>query len=333
MTQKRPPLGPVLVIIPTYNEAENTPLITARLRKAVPAAHILIVDDNSPDGTGAIADQLAEKDGHIHVLHRKGKEGLAAAYVAGFHWGLDNGFDVLVEHDADGSHQPEQLPLLLDALTDADAVKGSRWVKGGSVVNWPLSRKILSVGGNAWTKLMLGIPVNDATGGFCAWRANTLRNIGIDELQAAGYGFQVDLAWRAIKNGFEIKEVPIEFVERELGSSKMSQKIVLEALALTTRWGVEYRLDQVRDFLGRFGKQASHTATEVGIKAAEFAGDVAEQAGKVAEQAGKAADEARIRLAARKQTGAAATAGSPDEDDPDRGPTTDYEAKSTASDD
>ena len=246
-----PPLGTVLVIIPTYNEAQNIESITGRLRKAVPAAHILVADDNSPDGTGDIVDRLVAADDHIHVLHRKGKEGLGAAYLAGFHWGLDNGYGVLVEHDADGSHQPEQLPLLLEALEHADMVKGSRWVKGGKVVNWPKSRELLSKGGNLWTRMWLGIPLKDATGGFNAFRAETLTGLGLDDVASAGYCFQVDLAWRALKTGHTVVEVPIEFVEREFGDSKMSRNIVVEAMIRTALWGVEYRSGQVKDFAGR----------------------------------------------------------------------------------
>ncbi len=246
-----PPLGTVLVVIPTYNEAQNIESITGRLRKSVPEAHILVADDNSPDGTGDIVDRLMETDDHIHVLHRKGKEGLGAAYLAGFHWGLENGYGVLVEHDADGSHQPEQLPLLLEALKNADMVKGSRWVKGGSVVNWPKSREILSKGGNLWTRMWLGIPLKDATGGFNAFRAETLRQLGLDDVASAGYCFQVDLAWRALKTGHTVVEVPIEFVEREFGDSKMSKNIVVEAMIRTALWGVEYRGGQVRDLAGR----------------------------------------------------------------------------------
>lgn len=245
-----PPLGKVLVIIPTYNEAQNVESITRRLRTAVPEAHVLIADDNSPDGTGEIADRLVADDDHVHVLHRKGKEGLGAAYLAGFHWGLDEGFDVIVEHDADGSHQPEQLPLLLEALKQADMVKGSRWVRGGSVVNWPRSRKILSRGGNLWTRLWLGIPLKDATGGFNAFRAATLRGINLDEVASAGYCFQVDLAWRALKNDYHVVEVPIEFVEREFGDSKMSRSIVIEAMIRTAAWGIDHRLRQLRGLLG-----------------------------------------------------------------------------------
>lgn len=240
-----PPLGEVLVIIPTYNEAQNIESITLRLRKAVPQAHVLVADDNSPDGTGDIADRLAAADDHVHVLHRRGKEGLGAAYLAGFRWGLDHGYGVLVEHDADGSHQPEQLPLLLDALKDADMVKGSRWVPGGSVVNWPASRKFLSRGGNLWTRMWLGIPLKDSTGGFNAFRADTLRGIDLDGVASAGYCFQIDLAWRALKRGYRVVEVPIEFVEREFGDSKMNRNIVVEAMVRTAGWGVQYRLGQL----------------------------------------------------------------------------------------
>lgn len=239
-------LDRVLVIIPTYNESQNIESITTRLRRAVPHAHVLIADDNSPDGTGEVADRLAEGDDHVHVMHRKGKEGLGAAYLAGFHWGLDQGYGVLVSHDADGSHQPEELPRLLEAIEDgADMVKGSRWVKGGSVVNWPKSREFISKGGSLWTRLWLGIPVKDATGGFNAYRASTLRGISLDEVASAGYCFQIDLVWRALKSGFRVVEVPIEFVEREFGDSKMSRNIVVEALVRTTLWGIDHRLGQV----------------------------------------------------------------------------------------
>ncbi len=241
----------VLVIIPTYNEAENIGPITSRLRAAVPNADILVVDDNSPDGTGRLADDLAAADSHIHVLHRTGKEGLGAAYLAGFDWGLERDYDVLVEHDADGSHRPEQLPALLARLETADVVKGSRWVPGGRVVNWPKTRELLSRGGNLWVKLWLGLPVADATGGYAAWRSDTLRGIDLAAVQAAGYGFQVDLAWRAIRNGFTIAEVPIEFADRTYGDSKMSQRIVAEAMWLTTRWGIAHRWSQLKALLTR----------------------------------------------------------------------------------
>jgi dolichol-phosphate mannosyltransferase len=247
----------VLVIIPTYNEAENIELISHRVRVANPTAHILVADDNSPDGTGRIADTLAAADSQIHVMHRIGKEGLGAAYLAGFAWGLEQGFDVLVELDADGSHQPEQLPVLLEALQDADMVKGSRWVKGGKVVNWPKSREILSRGGNLWTQLALGVPLKDTTGGFNVFRAATLRGIGLDNIASAGYCFQVDLSWRALKAGYRVVEVPITFIERERGDSKMSQKIVIEALIRTTLWGIAYRAQQ----LSRLGRSAKAVAS------------------------------------------------------------------------
>jgi dolichol-phosphate mannosyltransferase len=239
-------LGRILVIIPTYNEAENVEPIVARLRKAVPEAHVLIADDNSPDGTGDLADKLAASDDHVHVLHRQGKEGLGAAYIAGFRWGLDEGYQVLVEHDADGSHQPEQLHRLLAGLRDADLVLGSRYVPGGEVQNWPKSREILSRGGNIYTRLALGVPLQDATGGFRAFKRQTLEGIGLAEVASAGYCFQVDLAWRALKAGFRVVEVPITFVERERGQSKMSQKIVIEAMLLVGRWGVVHRANQFR---------------------------------------------------------------------------------------
>ncbi|GAA1145250.1 dolichol-phosphate mannosyltransferase [Kitasatospora gansuensis] len=241
-------LGGVLVIIPTYNEAENVERITARVRAAVPEAHILVADDNSPDGTGDIADKLAGADDHLHVLHRKGKEGLGAAYLAGFRWGLDRGYQVLVEMDADGSHRPEELPRLLTALRTADLVLGSRWVPGGEVVNWPRSRLLLSRGGSLYSRLMLDVPIRDVTGGYRAFRRETLEGLGMEHVASAGYCFQVDLAWRTVKAGYKVAEVPITFVERELGASKMSRSIVVEALWRVTAWGVTARVDKL---LGR----------------------------------------------------------------------------------
>jgi dolichol-phosphate mannosyltransferase len=244
-------LEPILVIIPTYNESENIARIISRTRKAVPDAQILIADDNSPDGTGELSDEIAAADDHVHVMHRLGKEGLGAAYLAGFEWGLNAGYEVLVEMDADGSHQPEQLPQLLAALADADLVLGSRWVNGGEVVNWPKSREILSRGGNLWTRIALGIPLRDSTGGYRAFRRKTLLGLGLDNVASAGYCFQVDLAWRALKAGFKVVEVPITFIEREYGDSKMSQRIVVEALVLTTVWGIGHRARQLRALVKR----------------------------------------------------------------------------------
>jgi dolichol-phosphate mannosyltransferase len=240
-------LGKILVVIPTYNEVDNLARIVDRVRTSVPEAYILVADDNSPDGTARVADELADNDDHIHVMHRLGKEGLGAAYLAGFSWALDNGFDVVVEMDADGSHQPEQLPLLLDALRDADLVLGSRWVPGGTVVNWPKSRELLSKGGNWYTRHALRIPLRDATGGYRAFRATTLRSLDLDGVGSAGYIFQVDLAHRTLSQGLRVVEVPIEFVEREVGDSKMNRKIVSEALWRVTVWGMRERVHQVRD--------------------------------------------------------------------------------------
>ena len=224
----------VLVIIPTYNERENLPLILDRLLRAVPAVHVLVADDGSPDGTGQIADERAAADDRIHVLHRTVKEGLGAAYIAGFGWGLERGYDVLVEMDADGSHAPEQLPRLLDALHHADVVLGSRYVAGGTVVNWPKRRELLSRGGNLYSRFALGVRIYDITGGYRAYRAEVLRTLELDQVASHGYCFQVDLAWRAVQAGFRVTEVPITFTEREIGESKMSGGIVREALLKVT---------------------------------------------------------------------------------------------------
>ncbi|MZD10338.1 glycosyltransferase [Streptomyces sp. SID5785] len=236
------PLGTTLVIIPTYNEAENITTVVGRVRAAVPAAHVLVADDNSPDGTGKLADELAADDPQVHVLHRTGKEGLGAAYLAGFAWGMEHDYGVLVEMDADGSHQPEELPRLLTALKGADLVLGSRWVPGGRVVNWPRSRQFLSRGGSTYSRLLLDVPIRDVTGGFRAFRRETLEGLGLDEVVSQGYCFQVDLARRAVKAGYHVVEVPITFVERELGDSKMSKDIVVEALWRVTTWGLGERV-------------------------------------------------------------------------------------------
>ncbi|MFJ8586863.1 polyprenol monophosphomannose synthase [Streptomyces sp. NPDC093595] len=242
------PLGEALVIIPTYNEADNIKPIVGRVRAAVPDAHVLVADDNSPDGTGKLADELAAEDDHVHVLHRKGKEGLGAAYLAGFRWGIERDYGVLVEMDADGSHQPEELPRLLTALKGADLVLGSRWVPGGRVVNWPKSREFLSRGGSTYSRLLLDVPIRDVTGGFRAFRKETLEGLGLDDVASQGYCFQVDLARRAVAAGYHVVEVPITFVEREHGDSKMSRDIVVEALWRVTAWGVGSRADRI---LGR----------------------------------------------------------------------------------
>jgi dolichol-phosphate mannosyltransferase len=218
----------VAVVIPTYNERENLEPIISRIHAAVPATDILVVDDNSPDGTGGIADNLARDDERIHALHRRAKTGLGSAYLAGFGWGLERGYGVLVEMDADGSHDPAELPMLLAALADADMVLGSRWIPGAAVRNWPKSREILSRGGNAYARMMLGIGARDVTGGYRAYRAETLRAINLNGVESQGYCFQVDLALRVSQAGLTITEVPITFTERTRGASKMSQAIVVE---------------------------------------------------------------------------------------------------------
>jgi len=244
-------IGRVLVVIPTYDEAQTIRSAVDGVRAAVPDADVLVVDDGSPDGTGEIADALAARDGHLHVLHRERKEGLGTAYVAGFRWGLERGYDTLVEMDADGSHRPRDLPVLLSALVHADLVLGSRYVPGGRIVNWPRRREVLSRGGNLYTRLALGVPLRDVTGGFRAYRAGALRSLDLSEVSSQGYCFQVDLAWRMVRAGMRVVEVPITFVERVEGTSKMSGAIVREALWQVTRWGVDRRVDRLRQAVRR----------------------------------------------------------------------------------
>lgn len=239
-------LGRVLVIIPTYNERDNIERIAGRVREAVPEADVLVVDDASPDGTGEVADAMAAGDEQVKVLHREGKEGLGPAYIAGFRWAAEHGYDVMVEMDADGSHQPEELPRLLSALEDADLVIGARWVPGGKVRNWPKRREALSRGANTYARLMLGIHLHDATAGYRAFRAATLDKIGLDEVDSRGYCFQIDLALRAVRQGLRVVEVPITFVEREHGTSKMSRDVMAEAALRITQWGVSDRVGKNR---------------------------------------------------------------------------------------
>ena len=239
-------LGRVLVIIPTYNERDNIERITARVRKTVPSVDVLVVDDASPDGTGDLADAMADKDEQLKVLHREGKDGLGPAYIAGFRWAAEHGYDVMVEMDADGSHQPEEMPRLLAALEDADLVIGARWVPGGKVRNWPKRREALSRGANTYARLMLGIPLHDATAGYRAFRAATLAKIGLEEVDSRGYCFQIDLALRALRQGLRVVEVPITFVEREHGTSKMSRDVMAEAALRITQWGMADRVGKLR---------------------------------------------------------------------------------------
>ncbi|MFS8103944.1 polyprenol monophosphomannose synthase [Lentzea alba] len=242
-------LGQVLVVIPTYNERDNIGKIVKRLHTALPDVHVLVVDDGSPDGTGQLADEMAAADERVHVMHRTEKAGLGAAYVAGFQWALDREYGVICEMDADGSHAPEQLHRLLDALPQADLVLGSRWVPGGEVVNWPAQRKFLSLGGSLYSRLALGANIRDMTGGYRAFRADTLRKLNLASVASAGYCFQIDLLWRTLELGFRVREVPITFLEREFGESKMSGNIVREALIRVTKWGLRRRGNQVKALL------------------------------------------------------------------------------------
>ena len=242
----------VLVIIPTYNELENLPVIHRRLKDACPHVHLLIVDDSSPDGTGQLAEELAAADaGRTHVMHRTAKDGLGAAYLAGFAWGLSRDYSVLVEMDADGSHAPEQLYRLLDAIdAGADVAIGSRYVDGGAVRNWPVRRLVLSKTANTYARLLLGVGIHDITAGYRAYRRGVLEKIGLDAVDSKGYCFQVDLTWRAVNNGFTITEVPITFTERELGVSKMSGSNIREAMVKVARWGIGGRVNRLRGARG-----------------------------------------------------------------------------------
>lgn len=241
-----PDLGRVVMVVPTYNEADNIAWIVGRLRAAQPALDVLVVDDGSPDGTGDIADGLSAADPQVHVLHRTTKGGLGAAYLAGFAWALDRGYDVIGEMDADGSHQPEQLQRLLTGLLDADLVIGSRWIPGGSVVNWPWEREVLSRGGNLYVRLLLGIKVRDATAGYRLFRRTTLEKLQLESVRSTGYVFQTDLVTRTLRAGLAVREVPIEFVERVRGESKMSGQVAVESLKRITAWGIRERWARVK---------------------------------------------------------------------------------------
>ncbi|MGN6161516.1 MAG: polyprenol monophosphomannose synthase [Marmoricola sp.] len=231
----------MVVVVPTYNEAENIRVLLDRLRGVQPEFDVLVVDDGSPDGTGAIADEYAARDAAIHVLHRSVKEGLGAAYLDGFAWALARGYDVIGEMDADGSHQPEQLYRLLAALPDADLVIGSRYVPGGSVVNWPRRREWLSRGGNTYIRALLGVRIRDVTAGYRLFHRDTLLAIDLSTVESTGYVFQADLAYRTLQAGLTVREVPIEFVERVRGKSKMSADVARESLMRITGWGMEQR--------------------------------------------------------------------------------------------
>jgi dolichol-phosphate mannosyltransferase len=237
-----------LVIIPTYNERDNLPTVVARVLAARRDVDVLVVDDDSPDGTGELADELSDaRPGRVHVLHRVEKDGLGAAYVAGFSWGLQRQYPVLVEMDADGSHPPEQLHRLLDAVDGgADLVIGSRYVPGGEVRNWPRRRMVLSRTANGYSRILLGVDIHDITAGYRAYRREVLEKIDLAAVDSKGYCFQIDLTWRTINNGFIVAEVPITFTEREFGQSKMSGSNIREALFKVAEWGIRGRMDRAR---------------------------------------------------------------------------------------
>ena len=235
-------MNDVLVIVPTYDEAQSLPVLLDELLAEAPAVDVLVVDDASPDGTGHVADQVAARHDRVHVMHRAGKEGLGAAYRAGFAWGLERHYEVLVEMDADGSHLPGDLGSLLAAVEDADLVIGSRWVPGGEVVNWPWFRRWISRGGTGYARWALGLPVRDTTAGFRAMRASAVARIGYERVASQGYCFQIDMTRRFVDAGLRVVEVPVTFVERAQGRSKMSGAIVREALWRVTVWGVQRRL-------------------------------------------------------------------------------------------
>jgi dolichol-phosphate mannosyltransferase len=237
-----------LVIIPTYNERENLPLIVGRVHTARPDVDVLVVDDGSPDGTGELANELALADpDRVHVMHRASKAGLGAAYLAGFAWGLGRGYTVLVEMDADGSHAPEELFRLLDAVdAGADLSIGSRYIDGGTVRNWPRRRKLLSQTANGYSRIMLGVQINDITAGYRAYRREVLEKIELGTVDSKGYCFQIEMTWRTITAGFTVAEVPITFTERELGQSKMSGSNIREAIFKVAEWGFRGRFDRAR---------------------------------------------------------------------------------------
>ncbi len=235
-----------LIVIPTYNEIENLqPLVEAVLQVTPESVDVLIVDDNSPDGTGKLADQLATQRSRVHVLHRPGKMGLGTAYVNGFKWGLERPYDAFVEMDADFSHNPKYLTRMLELLQSHDVVIGSRYVAGGGTVNWGMGRKMLSRGGSIYSRMILGAPIRDFTGGFNGWRRPVLESVSLSTLRSDGYSFQIELKYRSYLKGFKITEFPIVFEDRKVGKSKMNKKIVFEALGRV--WGFRIRASQLRN--------------------------------------------------------------------------------------
>ncbi len=251
----------VLVIVPTYNEAENVQLVLGRIRESLPQAGILVVDDGSPDGTADLAEQVAVELGEVHVMRRSAKSGLGSAYRAGFTWALAEGYEACVEMDADFSHDPAALKDLVAPLSEGYEVSiGSRYMPGGSIPNWSWSRHLLSWGGNRYASVVLGLGVTDSTAGFRAYAATVLRRLDLDRIRAEGYGFQIEMTYRAKQAGAAITEVPIRFVDRVAGESKMSSAIVIEALGLVTWWGLGRGWRALRDLVS----PAKKTAVEAG---------------------------------------------------------------------
>jgi dolichol-phosphate mannosyltransferase len=235
-----------LICLPTYDERENLAPIVSAIHGVVPAVDVLVIDDDSPDGTGRLADELAARDPRVNVLHRAQKEGLGRAYLAGFAWALERGYGLVLEMDADFSHDPRHLPALLAAARTADVVLGSRYVPGGGTVNWGLGRRIISRGGSLYARTILGVRVRDLTGGFKCFRREVLEAIDLATVECSGYAFQIELTWRALRRGFRVVEVPIVFADRRVGRSKMSRRIVLEAIRKVWRMR-----------LSRFAREAS----------------------------------------------------------------------------
>src|SRR5216684_2275249 len=229
-----------LIIIPTYNERENLPLLVKEIFSSVPETDVLIVDDSSPDGTGKLADEMHKENPQVQVLHRPGKLGLGTAYIAGFKYAIEHGYDAAFEMDADFSHDPRYLPDFLEAIENADLVIGSRYIPGGDTPNWSLLRRFISAGGNLFARFMLAIPVHDCTAGFRCYRRKVLESIDLDSIQAQGYAFQVELAYRTTRQGFKVVETPIVFMDRRVGKSKMSHTIFLEGFlwVMRTRLGL-----------------------------------------------------------------------------------------------
>jgi dolichol-phosphate mannosyltransferase len=240
-------MSSTLVVIPTYNELHALSDAVERTLRAVPGTRILVVDDNSPDGTGRLADEIAARDDRVTVMHRTEKNGLGAAYIAGFRWAEDHDVDFIIEMDADGSHQPEELPLMIAQLEGgADLSIGARWIAGGKTRNWPLYRRLISRGGTAYARILLRSKLHDITSGFRGFRVDTLRQIDFDSVASQGYCFQIEMAWLIERSGGDVREFPITFVERVEGTSKMSSSIVVEALLKVTTWGLADRFGASR---------------------------------------------------------------------------------------